>query len=109
MDSFFIEFYSGNQDIEFEKLAADLLNNSHLEKWKPLVSECLDAYKNKNYLVTIPSLLSILEGSITLAIGSSGTHLIKLCNCKYLRCDEGSVKRVVWKSIHRFVSNIFRT
>jgi hypothetical protein len=107
LDDFFDGFYSEDEEKEFNRLAADLLRNRHLDKWRPLIRECIDAYRRKNHIVTIPSLLTIIEGAIAQIFGASGIRIIQLCNNKYSEYDEGSVKRVVWKSIHSFVSNIF--
>lgn len=47
---------------EFRNMKNEILSSQELEEWQPLIEECFYCYSNEKFHVTIPALLSILEG-----------------------------------------------
>ena len=63
-DAFFEALYSENTGEEFERVAADLLASRETGRWRPLLAQCVDAYRRTDYLLAVPSLLTIFEGAL---------------------------------------------
>lgn len=108
LDDFFVDYYKNESGSEFNRLTSDLISNKRLNQWKELIEECISAKQSGNFLITIPSLITIIEGAIARYFDSTGTRIIGLCNEEYLKCDEHSIMKVVWKSIHSFIQNIYQ-
>jgi hypothetical protein len=49
---------------EFRNMKKEILSSKELEEWKPLIEECFYCYNNQKFHITIPALLSVLEGII---------------------------------------------
>lgn len=64
IDEAFIELYTSDNAKWLGELTQDLLSYEELNKWQPLIKECFNAYHREAYLITIPALLSVIDGVI---------------------------------------------
>ncbi len=80
-DQAFLALYSDENGYHFKKLAGNLTKSMSYSKWESLIIQCIKAYNAGDYLITIPSLFSILEGVINEYFDPTKVNLnvIKLC------------------------------
>jgi hypothetical protein len=64
IESYLVDFYLCDQHKQLRRLHDDLSRANDLIQWHPLLEQCFIAFESNLHLVTIPSLLSILEGAI---------------------------------------------
>jgi hypothetical protein len=104
-DAFFFGFFTDQGGEEFAHLASDLRDSSILQRWKPLVEQCLAAYDQQLFLVTIPCLFPIIEGVVS-SLGGTGKAAAR---CKALAAagSYDDLAKVVWSSVATFVDKAF--
>lgn len=107
MDDFFIEYYESKNLMNFNIMVQDILESSLLYKWRPLIEDCIESYRDEKFAITIPSLILVVEGVIALLSSSNDIRIIKMCKEKMELHEVGSIDRVLWISISRFISNLF--
>jgi hypothetical protein len=120
IDDYFTAAYSENGFERLKKLSASLVQDSGFEPWRTIIEqaeECIIAGKHQ---VTIPALLSILEGyairNMIKPIGKDARrahlldHLEKLQKRAF---DNGntiaSIPAIPWTSAFTFLGNLFKT
>ena len=111
VEEWFIDYYSRDEGLEFNSLKKHLMNSDHLAFWRPLLAQVFDAYSRGQFAVCVPSLLSVLEGSIAVPWNVTAFHKE--------RCRKGffeerinttrpdSIRRFQWKSVAAFVLTVF--
>lgn len=60
IDKAFEEFYSKEEN--YIKVKEELLKNEFLHEWKELLEQCFENFEKGNYIITIPSLFTVIEG-----------------------------------------------
>ena len=85
-----------------------LLSAPTLRRWEPLLAEVRVAYRRKHYLVAVPALLAVLEGSVVFAANrvSSKRQLQRVLNDELAK-STWSYGRVAWASLAGFVGVVF--
>jgi hypothetical protein len=108
-DEVFVEMYSVNQSQGFEVLAEDILKNTELERWKPLVAQSISAYRRDEFLIVVPALLSAYEGALAAVVDRpNDTRPPTLANNE-LNEAETNLERVAWTSIVAFTNTVFKS
>jgi hypothetical protein len=64
IDAAFVAHYSESSGRYFDELSESLTTSKFLAQWRPLLDECVQAYGQALYRVTVPCLLSVLEGAV---------------------------------------------
>jgi hypothetical protein len=105
VDAVFVAHYQQAEGRYFERVVDELLSETFLEAWRPLIDECGKAYKQGLYRITIPSLFACLEGSVV-ALGGKG-KIIQRCEEHRRVQDPESLKRMLWASFAPFVETVF--
>jgi hypothetical protein len=109
IDEFFEHFYTRDQFRELRRLRAELRSRSAMARWFPLLEECFDSFEAGRHLVTIPSLLSVIEGTFAKAGNSwkeSKIRIREICDSKAQeRAD--TVSGMMWNSLGIFAERIF--
>jgi hypothetical protein len=120
IDDYFTTAYSENGFERLKKLSASLVQDSGFEPWKTTIEqaeECITAGKHQ---VTIPALLSILEGytirNMIKPIGRDAKRPHLLDHLKKLQkraFDNGDmitlIPAIPWTSAFTFLGNLFET
>ena len=110
IDEFFKEYYCEENGIRFNALARSIVNDEKLIKWKSLIDECIIAYNNGLYKITIPSLLSILEGLLSemlLPDQMDNIRLKRLCREQEEKVQAGSIRKIQWASVRHFIDRLY--
>ena len=107
-DRWFVDYYAAEES-EFDALTKTLLTSHELSTWKLLLEQCMGAYKREEYAICVPSLLSVLEGSM--AVPWDIKFQTKAERDKFFqrKIDHARPKtnRYRWRSMHVFVDEVF--
>jgi hypothetical protein len=104
-DSAFVAHYTESDGRSFEEMIRTLLASEFLADWKPLLQECVAAYRQGLFRITIPALLPVIEGAIV-ALGGKG-KIVRRCKAQTEAQDPSRVGRMIWASLLSFVEVIF--
>jgi len=110
-DAYFMDLYSADGGSRETELLESLATRPELAHWEPLLNECIIAYKQRLYRVTLPSLLLVLDG----LIAAAGNRLNERSNAKTVASSllQASMRPYVdwlaWLTIEAFVSRVFQS
>jgi len=110
VDDRFVAIYSSGGGEVFQRLVRDLVSQPPLVKWHPLIHQCVEAYHREHFQITIPSLLTIIEGILAHSAADNGTRLIRLAHSKVAQLENDGPNRiifVIWQTIETFVTELF--
>lgn len=110
LDGWFEEFYAVDQGAEFRALAARLLRRANLRTWRSSLRECLWAYRRGKYRVTIPTLLTTIEGlvsEVTGTIQDHGTNPSNHWRDRAPKPPDGFLLEIEWNAILAFLETLW--
>jgi len=111
IDDAFFKFYVDNNKEEFSILVNHIATSNLCSSWRELFKQCVKAYNDEQYLIVIPSLLTILEGLLATLLSNKGkTKMADICISELgnYETDEGKfVNRMAWLSITSFIQNLY--
>lgn len=111
IDTAFVEFYSSDEDLEYRRLRDYLLASPDLRRWRVLLRQCCDAYERHDYLIPVPSLLTVLEGAIATPSKARfvrGPDRARFFKDKIDGASADSVEQWMWRSVNAFVKALFQ-
>jgi hypothetical protein len=109
-DQFFVAFYSDDNFAVLRKVRQELTSRPGLARWKALLDECFESFESGRYLITIPALLSVIEGVIASAgqaLTSQRVHLIAICAENSQKTGGNTITAEMWNSMKLFVGKLF--
>src|ERR1039458_98165 len=100
----FVDFYTINDSKRDEWLRNELLSSPLLEPWRELLIQCCNAYRREEFLITVPSLLLVLEGSLAKPENDklTGEHRKAFFGKKLRPLSENGMDRFIWRSVETF-------
>jgi len=105
LDKFFVEYYSASNNAYFKQELSTLPTYILQPN---LFREYVQTYLAGYYLVTIPSLLLMIEGIFSGLVNSSKKlYIINFCEKETSIAESGSIKRIAWSSITEFIKCLF--
>lgn len=109
LDEYLQAQYSRRRNELEAELLTGLRDSPSLLHWRSLLSECIDVYRKRSYLVIIPSLLTIVEGAVvsTINLYSRKPKPRTVVDEQVCNHDPG-VDRAAWVSVQTFVAEVFR-
>lgn len=110
IDAFFVEYYEQNNRQNFVKLTREIIDNKNISKWKRILKECVEAYNRGHYCITIPSLITVLEGLLSKYLKPdqmNDIRMIKLCREQLEKFEEGNINKIIWISIRNFIECLY--
>jgi hypothetical protein len=108
-DAVFVRLYSEKGGGEFDALGTELLRNPELQRWNPLIEQCLGAYLREEHLLVVPSLLTAYEGALASVVDQPHEMRPKDLAKRELSEAEANIERVPWVSIEAFTRVIFQS
>lgn len=107
VDAYFLNAYEGGTE-EYRFLKEHLLSNENLERWRPLICQSFRAFERGDYQITVPALISVLEGLVEDLSG----RLEESPNPKQTvrqkrQAESGDVKNWIAVSVENFVWEVF--
>lgn len=70
LDRWFLDYYADQDGRELRDLTRRLRKSKRLESWRPLLVECIRAYKLGLYRIVVPALFATIEGLVCEATGT---------------------------------------
>lgn len=110
VDAAFVSLYSDSRYGLFDQLVQKLTSQHGLVNWLPLIQQSAVAYKHGHFEITIPSLLTILDGLVALSAADQGTQLIRMTQNKVAQLgvtDPPTMELQIWWSIEIFIKLLF--
>src|ERR1039458_8132325 len=110
IDLAFTEFYSESNGRAYRQLRKAVLEHERLEYWRPLLRQCCDAYERQEYLIAVPSLLTVMEGAIAKPGKIAfvrGKDRDRFFTEKIATSPSESVEQYMWRSLNAFVKTLF--
>jgi hypothetical protein len=107
-DTFFETYNTEDHFKELRKVRDELSTRPALAKWRALLNECFESFESGRHLITIPALLSVLDGIVSSASASNRNRQpVKVC---YEKSKEpnGPMWEMMWISLGAFVENLFQ-
>lgn len=104
-DMFFIEHYSEKSNLF--RMFNSIYSAELYDRWYKLIEQCIRTYRNELYLITVPALITIIEGAIANLSGTNKTKIISLCREQTEIIDKALLKRHLWSSVCYFVAKLF--
>ena len=108
VDAQFVGFYRRDGR---DALPGRGFGSARLARWNPLLEQCSDSYRRGNYLICIPSLITVLEGAIALPEEIEfirGQDRQIFFKGKIDDCGDDLLMRALWESMDTFVSHLFQ-
>jgi hypothetical protein len=110
VDCFFVDFYTENNGEELRLLRKELATRLSLGQWKQLLEQCFESLEAKRHIITVPALLSVLDGVVAKAGNKSLSWRMdpkRICADKAAAAGE-SVERWMWRSLELFLEKLFQ-
>lgn len=114
IDAFFVNHYTAEDFAALRRVRRELLCRPSLSTWWRLLDECFEVFENGKHLITVPALISTIEGVVSYAGNSlykqnvSRKFLVGICANKAKASSGGGVHALMWRSLEIFVENLFR-
>lgn len=105
VDKFFIEHYSN--DLKLFKMFNSVYSADLYDKWYKLIEQCIRTYKSGLYLVTVPALITVIEGAIANLSSTTNTGIIDLSRKRAENMETSSVPRYLWNSFYYFALQLY--
>ncbi len=108
VDAFFESLYAENRPRRAKEVMTRVLSAKQYAHWAPLLDEIVTSIKSKRYLVAVPALLSVFEGTIAAAANrsydkASPNEIAE----QTLDASDLALKRLGWASILGFLTTVF--
>ena len=111
IDDFFCEFFTYDNNFNFNDLVLDLKNSKIEERYKIAVEQCVHAYNLELYIVVANTLLAVIEGILSSFYPDrKNTHMKMICK-KIINemsdAEEDTIKKYSWESYQNFVDKLY--
>lgn len=117
ISSFYMFHYS--EDYNFDQMINSIMNNSENKQWHQAIEQCVYAYKNNMYILSICTLLPVLEGILsTFEEDKTNIRMMKVCkemlntvenkltiDPSYL---EAILNKALWISCYHFITALYQ-
>lgn len=107
----FVKYYSQDNGSTYARLSRKLLSSPDLALWRDLLDQCCRAYERGEYLIAVPSLLTVLEGAIAVPENAKfvgGEDRKRYFEEKIAAAPSDSVTQYMWRSVGTFVKMLFQ-
>ena len=110
IERYIVDFYICDQHKQLRRLHDDLMKSKELTQWHPLLRQCFMAFESNMHLVTIPSLISVLEGAVAQKCDTLRTSMIQPAKYKAIQAKQenpDSMEALIWKSVAKFIEKLY--
>lgn len=114
VDAFFVNHYTAEKFAALRRVRRELLSRPGLSSWWSLVDECFEVFESGKHLITVPALISTIEGVVSYAGNSlheqkvSRKFLVGVCANKAKASSGGDIHALMWRSLEIFIENLFQ-
>lgn len=111
IDGVFLDYYEADGGEHYRQLKSYLVSTRQsLTRWRPLIEQCFKAFEHDLYLVIVPAMITVVEGSIAEIGGQDAwrsTDSRKTARNLLARFPRDSFRHAIWSSVVAFVSHLF--
>lgn len=107
-DSFFLKYYNKNN---FKSMKKHINASSITSTQKQSFNECIDAYNRGHYLVCITTLITVLEGVLSVYnTNKSNIQMMSLCrkNMDSTEHEGKLIGHLIWVSFYSFITQLYK-
>ena len=111
IDDWLTDYYTANDNKEINEIFKILKDTSYLRPRIKLLEECIDNFRVKNYFVSVPALVSLLEGAILTRyklLKSNDIWVKEKTEKELNEHKEDGPKRLILISINSFTQKLFK-
>ena len=110
IDEFFVDYYSKDDFAELRSVRSEFRKRPSLSHWIALLNESFEAFEEGKFLITIPALISVIEGVVSRADGVLSKQKVDVKQICARRVGEakGFVHVAMWRSLRFFCEELFR-
>lgn len=110
VDQYFVAFYTEDDFAELRVVREKLARRNSLAPWQELLDEAVDSFVDGRHRITIPALLSIIEGVVASAgavISSRRSDLVAALTQNAEKLGSDSLRGELWISFRDFLEKLF--
>jgi hypothetical protein len=114
VDAFFVDHYTAGNFAALRRARRELLSRPGLSTWWQLLDECFEVFESGKHLITVPALISTIEGVVSYAGNSlhkqnvSRKFLVGVCANKAKGLPGGGIHALMWRSLEIFIEKLFQ-
>jgi hypothetical protein len=108
-DDFMVAFYTISGGRALDELTSSILSCVGLTQWHPLLEQAIDAHARGAFLITVPSLLTVFEGSLAVAVDQPNAARPRKLATERLESSARNLERLAWASIDAFTASVFQS
>jgi len=114
VDAFFVDHYTARNFSALRKVRRELTTRPGLSTWWMLLNECFEVFESGKYLITVPALISTIEGVVSYAGNAlhkqnvSRKFLVGVCENKAKRSPGRGLQGLMWRSLEIFIEKLFQ-
>ncbi|RAI84426.1 hypothetical protein DET54_1254 [Paenibacillus pabuli] len=108
IDNFFLEYYL--EEDNFNRLLTMIYDVQLLAQWHPAIKQCEIAHRNELYILSISTLIPILEGVLSkFEDDKNNIRMIRVCKEKLEEsvAMNSGVQTIMWTSCLHFVTTLY--
>ena len=108
IDRAFVEAFEGNRREYFEKMVQDMIARKELRPWLVLINQSAAAYRQGAYAITVPALVTIIEGVLMHDKGSriDVRRVVNERIAQHRTPEEFTA--VLWRVLGEYVDELFK-
>jgi hypothetical protein len=106
-----VDFYTRDENANLGELVKNLLDKTELAPWHPILSECFESFLAERYLITIPTLVSVMEGVLALRLGMSTSRNVKMMRPTRDMAQQPhafGLDRSIWLSVSKIIDQLYQ-
>ncbi|WP_162926394.1 hypothetical protein [Teredinibacter purpureus] len=112
VDEAFFSFFTDNDSETLKDLMFNnALNDFDIAPWEKMIEECYESFFNKRYLVVVPTLITVIEGYLSLKIGTFNTTNVRMITPTETKAQEAHLHRrdkTTWLSVPEIVDALYQ-
>lgn len=109
-DNYFNDFYLRRKNVNFKLMVKHIGLALPSETTKKLFAQCVENFINENYLITVNSLVTLLEGVLSSCESNKNNiWMMKICKdqIEKVKIDKKQIRQIVWTSFANFITLLY--
>lgn len=112
IDESFVKFYCESDGKNYAQLRDAILSDERLAPWRSLLKQCFGSYEREEFLIVVPSLLTVLEGVLAKPENApfvTGPERARFFSEKIAAFPADSVEAHMWRCANTFIKKLFES
>jgi hypothetical protein len=112
VDEAMVMFFTENEFSSLNDLVfKNVLKASGIEPWKKSIKECYESFVQERYLVIVPTLITIIEGYLSLKVGTLNSTNVRMITPTKNKAQEPKTHRLdqtIWQSVSAIIDTLYQ-